>query len=164
MTELQVKAAQLAEEKRHNIETEKLTKDLNAAQATHLRESDRYTEEHYKRGDTAGLISANANAMNASTNRKNYEMQYDIEYGWTGTKGYPSGMPLSAQRKNAELELLVLDEDSGMPAVQLARDQKKSEIARNNAEVANKVATGFSSVLNATFGKGGVVNTIKDLE
>lgn len=156
MTELQVKAAQLAEDKRHNLATEKLTKDLNAAQAEHLSRSDEYTASHYERSDTAGLISANASAMNAKsnymnaeTNRKNYEMQHDIEYGWTGSEGYPSGMPLSAQQKNADIQKTI--------------EITKAQLEDYAANALYKKSSAVSNILNSVFGKGGIINTVSDI-
>lgn len=164
MTELQIKAAQLAEDRRHNLKTEQLTGDLNKAQAKHLETSDVYTAEHYVRSDRAGMVSANANAMNAETNRLNYGMQHDIEYGWTGDYGYPSGMPLSAQKKTAEIAQIV---GEGTPAAETQQKQRELELEAtraktelSKAQALNQKITGATSILNSVFGKGGVVQTV----
>lgn len=155
----QLQSAQTAEAVRHNVQQERLSAQSNAI-----------SEKHYERADTAGMtsaqasiISANASALNAETNRSKYKMEYDIEYGWTGNTGYPQGMPLSAQRKSAELELLTLDEYSKMPAVQLAREKEQAEISQKKAQAANYSSGAMSNILNSIFGKQGVTKTIVDL-
>lgn len=122
MTELQVKAATLAENVRHDKATEKLTKQMNTATKQHYQAQDTYTAAHYERSDTAGMISANASAINAQasatnaeTSRKKYQMDYDIEYGYTGTmygqdaNGNYIKVPLSAQEKIANIEQKTLE-------------------------------------------------------
>lgn len=200
MTELQVKAAQLEEERRHNRETEKLQTAQNQYNKEHFERSDTYTGEHYVRADQAGLISANASAMNAQTNRLNYQLQHDMEYLPKVTEGeysvdqvdlgYGSGLPLSAQKKIAEIENLTLNQGIvSVPAGTTIYEPGKgvytvkhtgSDVSRNenvglqkdilNANVfekytsgVGKTLSGTSSVLNSVFGKGGIVNTIRDL-
>lgn len=212
MTELQIRAQQLKEERRHNLATENLQNAQNQYNKEHYERSDTITGEHYNRSDTAGLISANASAMNAETQRLQYQLQHDIEYLPTYTVdgnsveqvilGYGSGLPLSAQKKIAEIEQLTLNAgivtvpdvvtnnptDSNIvgynrdakgnwsPAKLAEMRTSKNEYVTKQGDVLNasiiekyassagKALTGLSSLATATFGKGGIINTIRDLE
>lgn len=163
MTQNQISFATLEESRRHNAaeeslkrEQNKLTKKMNAETAKHYSRQDEINKSHYERSDASGsisaqanLISANASALNASTNRKNYEMAYDIEYGWTGDTGYPKGMPLSAQRKNMDLA-----QSAG---------RYEYEISALQSEAEQRKAQALNSVLNAFVGKGGVWGVVSDV-
>lgn len=163
MTQNQINFASIAEQQRHNLAEEslkkqqnKLTKQMNKETAKHYQRQDEINKAHYERSDSAGMlsaqasmVSANASALNAQTNKSKYEMEYDIEYGWTGTEGYPEGMPLSAQEKNLRLE---------QSARKFPYEQSVLE-----SEAQQKKSAALNSILNAFAGKGGVWGIITDV-
>jgi hypothetical protein len=188
MTQNQISFYKAKEDQRHNLANEALTKEQNRINKKHLNRQDTYTSEHYERSDTAGLISANAAAMNstasmknADTNRKNYEMQYDIEYGWTNkpltlywydpTTGrtsdsqkdgylplynYPNGMPLSAQQKDANAMTALYEAIYKPTEQQLNTGRQVAEIAKGGSQAVN-------NVFNALYGKQGLVGVLDSI-
>lgn len=177
MTQNQINFAKLQEDARHNREQEKLTKEQNKltktsvlSQKAHYERSDAYTDAHYQRSDAASMVSANAQAMNAVTNRKNYEMSYDIEYGWTGDEGYPQGTPLSAQLKNAELVYKTQLYDDAKRKAKAEADLTEQQVRNVAAQTAKFIADtdtsktqALSNVLNALFGRKGLVGVLDTL-
>lgn len=170
MTANQINFAKAKEEARHNLAQEQLTQEQNKltkenikAQKAHYESSDAYTDSHYQRADAASMTSANAQAMNAVTSRKQYEMAYDIEYGWTGNIGYPEGMPLTAQQKNVELVYRTSEYDPYMRKKEAEANTAEAETEHVKAST-EKVRTdtdtsktqALNNVLNAIFGRKGL--------
>lgn len=163
MTQNQINFASIEENKRHNAaeeelkaEQNKLTKKMNSETAKHYQRQDDINRSHYERSDSASLlgaqanmVSANANALNARTNQSKYQMEYDIEYGWTGDTRFPEGMPLSAQQKNMDLAY----KDKKLPY--------ELSVAESEAQV--KKAQALNSLVNAFAGKGGVWGIVSDV-
>lgn len=180
MTQNQVAFYKAREDARHNVEQEKIGKMQNKINRQHLKRQDEYTSAHYERSDTAGMISANASAMNAqaaatnaATNRKNYEMQYDIEYNWTQQPlrydemqmpdgsttivyNYPKGMPLSAQVKDAQAMTALY----GAVYEPTRQEYEKAEKVSN---VLNRGSGSVQNIFNALFGKQGLYGALESI-
>lgn len=163
MTQNQLSFATLEESKRHNAAEEMLKQEQNALNkkanketAKHYERQDAINKAHYERSDSSGalsaqasMVSANASALNAQTNQSKYKMEYDIEYGWTGDKGFPEGMPLTAQRKNLEL-------------YQMA-EEFPYNVGIKKAEAQQKTSQALNSLVSMVTGKGGVWGIISDV-
>lgn len=170
MTSNQIAFANLREQTRHNREQEKLTHESNKATKKHYQNQDKYTSEHYERSDTAGLISANAGAINAqaastnaNTNRKKYEMEYDIEYGWTGSGGYPAGMPLSAQQKSADIQTTIYKGEQERYSMENMPKKLQIENYLNVAKTLQSGSSAVNNVFNALYGKQGLLGALETI-
>lgn len=172
MTQNQIAAASLAENRRHNLESEKDVDYQNKVTSKHYQRQDAINREHYERSDTAGMISANAsalnaqsNAQNAATNRKNYEMAYDIEYGWTNNQDpyVIKDMPLSARQKILGLQQTqqTMDLEKAYKTAQTNLVNKQANLAGKQA--AQSATQAIANIGNMMFGKAGAIAGIESI-